>query len=101
MPDKVLMEFDDRGSFRLVVNGEHSEWSIYEHPCIFKGYIGMTQYYDDKEQIYVIGSNVTPVEVVPVCRECSKPSGWNGESYGPEVCEHLRKQYDMIPIREK
>ena len=99
---KVYMEFNPSGRHRLVVDDERSGWIPYEHPCRFKGYIALTQYYDDQERIYKveeIGPAQPPISVCPVC---GQPDGWDGQAgtFGPTFCAHQRARYSEFPVRD-
>lgn len=96
--ENLFMEFNRKGQFRLVVNGERSRWTPYEAICEFRGYMGFTQYWSGHERIVRISNDIKlkPHEVVNVCIECGKPTGWNGETYAPDVCEHEIAAWDKM-----
>lgn len=98
--DEVRIEYMDgeRGlRHRLVVNGSAQDhWTIYEHPSEHQGYMGFTQYWG-QERIVKISEH--PTKSLVVCPVCGEPTGWDGDTFAPDVCEHERKLWkDRISI---
>ena len=97
----LQIEHDDRGNFRLAVIDTvavRSEWAPYDQHLEFEGYIVLSQYWGDKERILKIEKEVSMknVAVVQVCRECNKPSGWNGETFPSTTCEHMKAKWPTL-----
>ena len=102
MPE-IFMEYNGEGGHRLVVDGERSDWRMYEYPIEFKGYMSFTQYWSDNEHPLERIIKVKDVKAskapVSVCRECGQPDGWNGESFGPDACVHQREKFPTLTFR--
>lgn len=98
----VYVEFDECGWHRLVVNGKASSWTMYEHPCFFEGYSFLTEYWGyEKGQLFKVVECEPTEASYCVCHECGKPSGWNGKTFAPSVCQHLRKQWEKTNLMFK
>lgn len=94
---ELKIEFNDAGNFRLVVDGERSEWEAYQHPLEFKGYIALTQYYGDRERILKFEEvDMKTIPVISVCEVCGQPTGWDGTRIPLTACEHHKAKWPTL-----